>query len=166
MLEMPVVRGVAPVRSATERSTPWFLSEPTPPLELPARTRPSEQADRLSKVRRAALVTSHLPLVTRYTLPLYGRSVAHLSRDKKKLLMRVRRIRGQVEAIERALDDEQECEDVLQLIAAVRGATAGLMTEVMEGHIRFHVLDPDARPNAKQTQAAQQLINVLKTYLK
>jgi DNA-binding FrmR family transcriptional regulator len=92
--------------------------------------------------------------------------VAHLSRDKKKLLMRVRRIRGQVEAIERALDDEQECEDVLQLIAAVRGATAGLMVEVMEGHIRFHVLDPDARPNAKQTQAAQQLIDVLKTYLK
>lgn len=92
--------------------------------------------------------------------------MAHLTRDKKKLLLRVRRLRGQVEAVERALEEERECEDVLQLIAAVRGATAGLMAEVVEGHVRFHLVDPDRRPTSAQARAAQQLIDVFKTYLK
>jgi DNA-binding FrmR family transcriptional regulator len=92
--------------------------------------------------------------------------MAHLVRDKKKLLTRVRRLRGQVEAIERALEQERECEDVLQLIAAVRGATAGLMAEVVEGHVRFHLVDPDRHPTSKEARAAQQLIDVLRTYLK
>ena len=50
--------------------------------------------------------------------------------------------RGQVDAIERALEGEQGCAAVLQLVAAVRGAIRGLMGEVMEDHIRMHVVDP------------------------
>jgi DNA-binding FrmR family transcriptional regulator len=92
--------------------------------------------------------------------------MGHTAHDKGKLLSRVRRIRGQVEALERAVDGEEDCFAVLQLIAACRGAISGLMSEVIEGHIRHHVLDPAARPNAKQNEAAEELIGVLKTYLK
>ena len=92
--------------------------------------------------------------------------MAHTSKDKKKLLTRVRRIRGQVDAIERALDSEQECAGVLQLMAACRGALNGLMAEVMEGHILFHVLSPDNGKNSPQMEAAKELIDVVRAYLK
>ena len=92
--------------------------------------------------------------------------MAHTVRDKNKLLNRVRRIRGQVDAIERALAEEQDCSDLLRTIAACRGAINGLMGEVIEGHIRFHVVDPDSKPTTRQAAAAQQLMDVVKTYLK
>jgi len=92
--------------------------------------------------------------------------MSHTIRDKQKLLHRIRRIRGQVEAVEEALEKEQECSAVLQLIAACRGAMNGLMGEVIEDHIRLHVVDPDERPTRQQTEAAEELIDVLKAYLK
>jgi DNA-binding FrmR family transcriptional regulator len=90
--------------------------------------------------------------------------MAHTIRDKTKLIARVRRIRGQMEAIERALDSESGCADVLQLIASVRGAMNGLMAEVMEGHIREHVLEP--AKSLDREQGARELIDVVKAYLK
>jgi len=92
--------------------------------------------------------------------------MAHVIRDKKKLLHRVRRIRGQVEAIERSLEEGAECADTLHTIAAARGAMDSLMAEVIEGHIRFHVVDPDKRPTSEQARAAQELIDVVKLYLR
>jgi DNA-binding FrmR family transcriptional regulator len=92
--------------------------------------------------------------------------VAHTIRDKQKLLARVRRIKGQVEAVERAIDQEQDCSAILHAIAACHGAIKGLMGEVIEGHIRFHLVDPDHRPTTEQAQAAQELIDVIKAYLK
>jgi len=92
--------------------------------------------------------------------------MAHTTKDKEKLLARIRRIRGQVDAIERALDSEQECAGILQLMAACRGALNGLMAEVMEGHIRFHVLSPNNGKNSSQMEAAEELIDVVRTYLK
>jgi DNA-binding FrmR family transcriptional regulator len=92
--------------------------------------------------------------------------MAHTTKDKEKLLTRVHRIRGQVDAIERALESEHECAGVLQLMAACRGALNGLMAEVMEGHVRFHVLSPDNRRNSSQAQAAEELIDVVRAYLK
>jgi DNA-binding FrmR family transcriptional regulator len=92
--------------------------------------------------------------------------MAHTIRDKEKLLNRVRRIRGQVDAIERALEEEQDCDDMLLTIAACRGAINGLMAEVIEGHIRYHVINPDLKPTSAQAIAAQQLMDVVKTYLK
>jgi DNA-binding FrmR family transcriptional regulator len=92
--------------------------------------------------------------------------MAHTAKNKPKLLTRVRRIRGQVEAIERALDDDQQCFSVLQLMAACRGALNGLMAEVMEGHIRFHVLAPGNGKHSPQLEAGEQLIDVVRTYLK
>lgn len=92
--------------------------------------------------------------------------MAHTLRDKQKLLARVRRIRGQVEAIERALDGEAECEKVMHLIAAVRGATAGLMAEIVEDHVRTHLVDTERHPGALKAEAAEQLLDVVRTYLR
>ena len=76
-------------------------------------------------------------------------------KDKKKLLSRIRRIKGQSEAIERALDGEGECEEILQLVASCRGALNGLMAELIEGHLRFHVLDPAQKTHPSQLEAAE-----------
>lgn len=92
--------------------------------------------------------------------------MAHTIRDKKKLINRVRRIRGQIEGIERALEAEKDCSSILQSIAAIRGAINGLMVEVLEGHVRFHIVDPDKNPKSDQSKAAQELIDLVKTYLK
>ena len=93
-------------------------------------------------------------------------TVAHTIREKQKLLARVRRIRGQVEAIERALDGDAECEQVMHLIAGVRGATAGLMAEVVEDHVRKHLVDNAKHPGALNVEAAEQLLEVVRTYLR
>jgi DNA-binding FrmR family transcriptional regulator len=95
-----------------------------------------------------------------------GWSMAHTQEEKKKLLNRVRRIRGQVEAVERALQQEAECSDVLHNISACRGAMDALMAEVIEGHIRYHVLDPQSPATDEQMQAADDLIHALRAYLK
>jgi DNA-binding FrmR family transcriptional regulator len=92
--------------------------------------------------------------------------MAHTIHDKKKLLNRVRRIRGQVEAVERALEGEDECSPILQTIAACRGALNGLMAEILEGHIREHVLDPGRKATGAQREATAELIDVVRTYLK
>jgi DNA-binding FrmR family transcriptional regulator len=92
--------------------------------------------------------------------------MSHTIREKIKLLNRVRRIRGQVEAVARALEQEQGCADVLHLVAAVRGAINGLMAEVMEDHIRLHVVDPARERNSERAESAQELIEVVHAYLK
>ena len=92
--------------------------------------------------------------------------MAHTIGSKKKLINRIRRIRGQVDAIEKAVASERECSEVLQTIAACRGAMNGLMAELLEGHVRFHVLDPDRKPSAEQLVGAEVLIDVIKAYLK
>ncbi|MDT7953068.1 MAG: metal/formaldehyde-sensitive transcriptional repressor [Acetobacteraceae bacterium] len=92
--------------------------------------------------------------------------MTHTVRDKSKLLARVRRIRGQVEAIERALDSEAGCERVMHLLASTRAAMAGLMAEVVEDHVRTHLVDPNKHPGALDEEAADQLLDVVRTYLK
>src|SRR5271165_2947933 len=94
------------------------------------------------------------------------KNMTHTVRNKQKLLGRVRRIRGQIEAVERALDEEAGCEKVMHLIAAVRGATAGLMAEVVEDHVRAHLVDEERYPGALNLDAADQLLDVVRTYLK
>jgi FrmR/RcnR family transcriptional regulator, repressor of frmRAB operon len=90
--------------------------------------------------------------------------MTHTIREKQKRLARVRRIRGQVEAIERAVDGEAGCEQVMHLIAGARGAMAGLM--VVEDHVRTHLVDAEKHPGALNTEAAEQLLEVFRTYLK
>ena len=91
--------------------------------------------------------------------------MTHTIREKAKLLARVRRIRGQVEAIERALEEEVGCADVLQVIASVRGAINGLMAEVIEDHVRNHVVAVTLAAN-ERTEGANDLLDVVRAYLK
>jgi DNA-binding FrmR family transcriptional regulator len=91
----------------------------------------------------------------------------HTVREKEKQVLRVRRIRGQIEALERALTNEEvECSEVLQLITAARGALNGLMAELVEDHVRFHVLDPKQKPTSEQALAADELVDIIRSYLK
>ena len=90
--------------------------------------------------------------------------MAHTIHAKKQLLTRVRRIKGQTEALEKALNEEKECSAVLQQIAAVRGAVNGLMNEVIEGYIREH-LCVDV-PEEQRSQDMEKLIKVLHSYIK
>jgi DNA-binding FrmR family transcriptional regulator len=92
--------------------------------------------------------------------------MTHTIREKQKLLARARRIRGQVEAIERALESEAGCEQIMHLLAAARGAMAGLMAVVVEEHVRTHLVDAESFPGALNVEAANQLLDVVRTYLK
>jgi len=91
--------------------------------------------------------------------------VAHISREQTKLLNRVRRLRGQVDALERAVEDERGCAEVLHLLVAARGAMNSLMAEIIEDHIRVHVVDP-ARERGSRGRGAEELIEVVQAYLK
>lgn len=92
--------------------------------------------------------------------------MSHTVHEKQKLLARVRRIRGQVEAIERALDGGSGCDQVLHLIAGARGAMAGLMAEVVEDHVRTHLVDIEKYPEALDGNATEQLLEVVRSYFK
>lgn len=92
--------------------------------------------------------------------------MAHIARDQKKLLSRVRRIRGQVEAIDRLIESGHECDEVLQQIAALRGAVNGLMAHVLEGHIREHVIDHAREPTKAEVRALADLAQIMRSYLK
>lgn len=91
--------------------------------------------------------------------------MSHTIKGKNKLLTRVRRIKGQTEALEKALEEQTECSSVLQQIAAVRGAVNGLMVEVLEGHIREHLGMPEISESQRQ-EDLEHVIGILRSYLK
>jgi DNA-binding FrmR family transcriptional regulator len=92
--------------------------------------------------------------------------VSHTIRNKASLLARVSRIRGQVEALERALHEEKGCAQIMQQIAAVRGAANGLMTQVIEEHVRTHVASPSITSKASRTKGAEELLEVVRAYFR
>jgi DNA-binding FrmR family transcriptional regulator len=92
--------------------------------------------------------------------------MVHSVSDKQKLLNRTRRLRGQVEAIERSLEADAGCTKVMQLLTAARGAINGLMAEVVEDHIRIHMIDPGRTPTYDEAEAAEELVSVLHSYIK
>lgn len=92
--------------------------------------------------------------------------MSHTVRDKQKLLNRVRRIRGQVDAIERALEEERECEDILQLLTSCRGAMNGLLGVVLEDHIRTHFVAIDAADPQVNEDRREQLVDIVRSYFK
>ena len=91
--------------------------------------------------------------------------MSHTIEGKKKLLTRVRRIKGQSEALEKSLESGTECLAVLQQLAAIRGAVNGLMAEVLEDHIREH-LGVDDIPSQQRSKDLDDVIAVLRSYLK
>jgi DNA-binding FrmR family transcriptional regulator len=84
--------------------------------------------------------------------------------EKQKLLNRIRRLRGQIDSIERALDAEAGCTEIMRLLTAARGAINGAMAEVVEDHIQMHMMDH--RPTRGESEAASELVDVLKSYIR
>jgi DNA-binding FrmR family transcriptional regulator len=89
--------------------------------------------------------------------------MAHLSRHNDAILARVRRIAGQVSAIERALTTGDDCTTTLHLVAGVRGAINGLLAEIIQEHVREHVAHPDLTAAERQA-GAEELLEVLRRY--
>jgi len=106
-----------------------------------------------------------------YTLPDYninrekGRKMSHVANEKVKLLNRLKRMRGQVEALERAVTADQECARVLQQATACRGAMDGFIAEVIEDHIREHMIDPASGQDDARRLAAEELVGIVHAYL-
>ena len=90
--------------------------------------------------------------------------MAHLSQQKSKLKARLKRVRGQIDAVERALENEVECSNILQLVAAARGGMSALMAELMTDHLIHHVLEPEQGEDPRE--GADELIDVFRTYLR
>lgn len=91
--------------------------------------------------------------------------MADTLKSKQKLLNRIRRIRGQLDAVDRALAQDAGCAAVLQQATACRGALDGLIAEVVEGHIREHVIDPKAPADDPHARSAEELIQIVHSFL-
>ena len=91
--------------------------------------------------------------------------MSHIVKEKQKLVARIKRIRGQVDAIERSLTTGDDCADVLMLLANIRGGVNSLMAEVLEDHIRLHMLTPE-KNSMPSTELAEDLIDLVRAYLK
>ncbi|MBU0632785.1 metal/formaldehyde-sensitive transcriptional repressor [bacterium] len=90
--------------------------------------------------------------------------MAHTTANKEKLLLRIKKIKGQLGGIEKALEDEKECFNVLQQISAVRGAIQSLMSEVLDGHIKEHLGNHVS--DEQREKEIENLASLLKSYLK
>lgn len=105
---------------------------------------------------------NHSYSILGYGIGNYFMTKNEVDRERGKLVSRAKRIRGQIEAVERALSDEKEdCADTLQLLAACRGAINSLMAEVMEDHIRDHI----GRGRASE-EVTDDVLAVVRAYLK
>jgi DNA-binding FrmR family transcriptional regulator len=90
--------------------------------------------------------------------------MSHTIEQKDRLIARVRRIRGQLEGVERALEGEAHCAEIMRQLASVRGALGGLTAEVMEDHLRHHVVAAETKADLEK--GGQELIEVIRTYMK
>jgi DNA-binding FrmR family transcriptional regulator len=91
--------------------------------------------------------------------------MSHLEKEKQKLVARIKRIRGQVDSIERSLSSGDDCADILMLLANVRGGINSLMAEVLEDHIRLHMMNPE-KGQLQSQEIAEDLIDLVRAYLK
>jgi DNA-binding FrmR family transcriptional regulator len=88
--------------------------------------------------------------------------MSHLSKEKLDLVTRTKKVIGQLESVLRGLNDDEQCTDVLQRLAAARGAINSLMGELLEDHIRNHM----PQNSKSSTEAADDVIEIVRTYLK
>lgn len=91
--------------------------------------------------------------------------MSHVKTNRDKLVARVRRIAGQVAALERTIQSDASCAETLHLVAAVRGAVAGLMDELVEEHLRTHVAAAGLSDDAR-TEGADELATVLRRHFR
>jgi len=88
-----------------------------------------------------------------------------ISKEKQKLYSRIRRLGGQITAVERAVADGDECADILMLLAAIRGGVNSLMAEILEDHVRLHITHPDRGAESPE-ELTEDLISLVRAYLK
>jgi len=88
-----------------------------------------------------------------------------ISKEKQKLLSRIKRLAGQITAVEHSVTDGDECADILMLLAAIRGGVNSLMAEILEDHIRLHITHPDTRTESNE-ELTEDLIGLVRAYLK
>ncbi len=86
-------------------------------------------------------------------------------KEKRKLLVRLRRIRGQLDAVERRIQEDANCAAILQQATACRGALDGFIAEVVEDHILEHMIDPSLPRDDPRAQAAEELVEIVHSYL-
>ncbi|PWT85084.1 MAG: transcriptional regulator [Acidobacteria bacterium] len=91
--------------------------------------------------------------------------VPAISKEKQKLLSRIRRLGGQVSAVERSVTQGDECADILMLLAAIRGGVNSLMAEILEDHIRLHITHPNGGTESRE-ELTEDLISLVRAYLK
>jgi DNA-binding FrmR family transcriptional regulator len=88
-----------------------------------------------------------------------------VSTEKQKLLSRIRRLAGQIDAVERSVTEGDECADILMLLAAIRGGVNSLMAEILEDHVRLHITHPNRAKKSPQ-ELTEDLIGLVRAYLK
>jgi DNA-binding FrmR family transcriptional regulator len=87
-------------------------------------------------------------------------------KEKRKLLMRIKRIKGQLDAVERRIEEDASCSAILQQATACRGALDGFIAEVIEDHILEHLVDASAPKDDARAQAAEELVEIVHSYFK
>ncbi len=117
----------------------------------------------ISQRRNVSILPDAFCLVV-YPPMVYSDCMAHTVKDKKKLITRINRIKGQLEALSKSIDSEEDCYKVMLLLASCRGALNGLMSEVVEGHIRDHIVHAETKKES--SESAEELIDVMKSFLK
>jgi DNA-binding FrmR family transcriptional regulator len=90
----------------------------------------------------------------------------HIITNKEKLISRVRKIKGQLEGVEKALESDKDCKQILHIVSSIRGALGGLMSEVMESHILSHMGDTKEGLSEKEIHMAQELVESMKAFMK
>ena len=92
--------------------------------------------------------------------------MAHVAEEKQKLLNRVRRLGGQIDALERALEAEEGCTEIMRLLSAARGAVTAIMAEVVEDHILMHWTKPDRKLSRSEQESLEEILDVMRTYVR
>jgi len=92
--------------------------------------------------------------------------MAETVEDRQKLINRVRRLAGQIEALERAVESDAGFTEIMRLLTAGRGAMNSIMAEVVEDHIQAHLMGGDRRPSRAELEAVEELLDVLRSYIK
>lgn len=90
--------------------------------------------------------------------------MAHIIKDKNKILSRINRIRGQLDAFKKAIEEDQDEYQIMQLLASCRGALSGLTTDFLEGHIRDHIVE--AKDKKEAAHAGEELIDIVRSFMK
>jgi DNA-binding FrmR family transcriptional regulator len=90
--------------------------------------------------------------------------MSHTIREKSKILGRLNRIKGQLDALSKGIEAEQDCYQVMQLLSSCRGALNGLMGDIVEGHVREHIVQAENKKVA--TESGEDLIEIMRSFWK